>query len=182
LTISPIIINLIGQHWKQKKDYQEPMFMVNKYRSKALLYEGIVAYRKQDYEGSIKLFNQAIQTNPENEIAYLGRGSAYLMLGKAEASISDFDRATALNPKYARAYHQRGLAREMMGDVANAYRDFDKALETDPEFLSAYQSRDCILSADCRMDLVAKNNEMVEHLAEMSMKQFVKDSTAKFGV
>ena len=148
--------------------------MIKNYTAKMLLYEGIVAYRKKNYADSIECFSQVINLNPVNELAHLCRGSAYLMLEKIEESISDFNRAIAFNPLYARAYHQRGLARQEMNDIANAYRDFDRALEIDPEFTAAYQSRDCILSPDCVTDLVTQNNEMVEHLAGISVEQFVK--------
>jgi tetratricopeptide (TPR) repeat protein len=114
--------------------------MIENYTTKMLLYEGIVAYRKKNYAESIEYFSQVINFNPDNELAYLCRGSSYLMLEKIEESISDFNRAIALNPLYARAYHQRGLARELKDDIANAYRDFDRALEIDPEFTAAYQS------------------------------------------
>jgi tetratricopeptide (TPR) repeat protein len=156
--------------------------MNENYTAKMSLYEGIVAYRKKNYAESIEYFSQVINLNPDNELAHLCRGSAYLMLEKIEESISDFNRAIALNPLYARAYHQRGLARELMDDIANAYRDFDRALEIDPEFTAAYQSRDCILSQDCHTDLVTQNNEMVEHLAAISVEQFIKDIPVYQGI
>ena len=156
--------------------------MIENDTAKMLLYEGIVAYRKKNYTDSIEYFCQAINLNPSNELAHLCRGSAYLMLEKIEESIADFNRAIALNPLYARAYHQRGLARERMDDIANAYRDFDRALEIDPEFTAAYQSRDCILSPDCHTDLVTQNIEMVEHLAAISVEQFIKDIPVYHGM
>ena len=149
--------------------------MIENYTVKMMLNEGIVAYRKKKYVESLECFSQVISLNPDNELAHLCRGSAYLMLNKIEESISDFNRAIVLNPLYARAYHQRGLAREIMGDIANAYRDLDRALEIDPEFTAAYQSRDCILSPDCHTDLATQNKEMVEHLALISVEQFIKD-------
>jgi tetratricopeptide (TPR) repeat protein len=156
--------------------------MIENYTAKYLLYEGIVAYRRKNYADSLEFFNQVVSLNPDNELARLCRGSAHLMLENIEESISDFDRAIALNPLYARAYHQRGLARELMDDIANAYRDFDRALEIDPEFTAAYQSRDCILSPDCHTDLVTQNNEMVEHLAAVSVEQFIKDIPVYLGI
>ena len=107
--------------------------MIKNDTDKMLLYEGIIAYRRKHYTDSLKIFSQVINLNPDNELARLCRGSAYLMLEKIEESFSDFNRAIALNPLYARAYHQRGLARERMDDIVNAYRDFDRALELDPD-------------------------------------------------
>jgi tetratricopeptide (TPR) repeat protein len=156
--------------------------MIENYTAKKLFYEGIVAYREKRYSESLEHFNHVIKFDPDNELAHLCRGSAYLMLDKLEESISDFNSAIALNPLYARAYHQRGLARELMGDTANAYRDFDRALEIDPEFAAAYQSRDCILSPDCHTDLAIQNNEMVEHLAAISVEQFIKDIPVYQGI
>jgi tetratricopeptide (TPR) repeat protein len=167
---------------KLKEPIKEFISMIENYTAKMLLYEGIVAYRKKNYAESIEYFSQVINLNPDNELAHLCRGSAYLMLEKIEESISDFNRAIALNPLYARAYHQRGTARELMDDIANAYRDFDRALEFDPEFTAAYQSRDCILSPDCHTDLVTQNNEMVEHLAAISVEQFIKDIPVYQGI
>ena len=156
--------------------------MIENYIAKMLLYEGIVAYRKEHYADSLEHFNHVLNFDEDNALAHLCRGSAYLMLGKIEESIADFNQAIALNPLYARAYHQRGLARELMGDTANAYRDLDRALEIDPDFTAAYQSRDCILAPDCHTDLIIQNNEMVEHLAAMSVEQFIKDIPVYPGV
>ena len=156
--------------------------MIENYTAKMLLYEGIVAYRKEYYAESLEHFNHVLNFDPDNELAHLCRGSAYLMLGKIQEAISDFSRAITLNHQYARTYHQRGLARELMGDTAKAYRDFDRALEIDPDFTAAYHSRDCILTPDCHTDLEIQNNEMVEHLAAMSVEQFIKDIPVYQGI
>jgi hypothetical protein len=74
------------------------------------------------------------------------------------------------------------IAKMLLYEGIVAYRDFDRALEIDPEFTAVYQSRDCILSPDCHTDLVTQNKEMVEHLAAISVEQFIKNIPVYQGI
>ena len=140
--------------------------------------EGVAAYLRRDYKGSIKKFTQALKHEPNLAIAYSSRGAAHLKAGLSQKAIFDFNRAIRLDPNYARAHHLRGLAYEQMGDFASAYLNFDRALEVDPDLAVAYRKRDCVL--DKRVDdcIEVEDLEMADHLAAIRIALFTPDQKA----
>jgi tetratricopeptide (TPR) repeat protein len=140
--------------------------------------EGVAAYLRRDYKGSVKKFTQALKHEPNLALAYSSRGAARLKAGLPQKAITDFNHAIRLNPNYARAHHLRGLAYEQMGDFANAYLNFDRALEVDPDLAVAYRKRDCVL--DKRVDdcIEIEDLEMADHLAAMRVALLALDQKA----
>ena len=80
-------------------------------------------YNKGDYSGAIKLHNEAIELNPDNSLAYYGRGTAYNGLKQYERAIQDYDKAIQLNPNYDKAYNNRGNAYYGLGQYERAIQD-----------------------------------------------------------
>ena len=85
-----------------------------------------------DYRGAIDTYTRAINLNPKDAEAYLGRAAAYERLGSFDRSLDDFDHALALLPNDAGVYVDRGLVYELVGDNHLALRDYTRALELDP--------------------------------------------------
>ena len=86
-------------------------------------------YENGDYNGVIKLNDEALQLNPNNSLAYYGRGNAYAYLGQYERAIQDYDKAIQINSNYANAYNNRGTSYKNLGQYERAIQDFNKALE-----------------------------------------------------
>ena len=87
--------------------------------------EGYRLYLEEnDYEGAIKLYNEAIELNPNFIEAYNNRGDAYYCLEQSELAIQDFSKAIELN--YLSAYYLRGECYQALGDEAKAQADFAK--------------------------------------------------------
>ncbi|MDB5033540.1 MAG: UDP-N-acetylglucosamine--peptide N-acetylglucosaminyltransferase kDa subunit-like [Chlorobi bacterium] len=74
-------------------------------------------------QDAIGLYDKAIALDGSVEMAYRGRGSAYLRLGNYEKGEKDYHSALGINPKCARCYANLGKVE------AEARHDFDKAIE-----------------------------------------------------
>ncbi len=92
-------------------------------------YEADKLYDKKDYEGAIKLLNEAIELNPYYAYTYYRRGHCYQILKQYEKAIQDHSKAIELNPNYDWAYKKRGECYKALGDKVKADADFAKAKE-----------------------------------------------------
>ena len=105
----------------------------------------------QDVTKSLGYFQQAVDTDPNYALAYVGLSDANLMLGIIDAmsgSSSPADtipparaaaeRALALDPNLAEAYAARGHVRWKDRDWAGAESDFKRSIEINPNYPSAH--------------------------------------------
>ena len=126
----------------------------------------------QNYDKSIDLFSQAIDSDPEFQLAFKSRGAAHLRLGHIQDALADFNRVLELDPNNARAFHLRGLAYEKAGDYAEAIADLSKAIEINPQYGAAYYSRANLYSKTGNTAQAAEDIEMVTHLTEVNIETF----------
>ena len=84
---------------------------------------------KEDYEGAIEDYNQAIRLDPDNALAYKHRGDARRNLEDYEEAMADYTEAIRLDPEYAAAYNNRGVVRRQLGDYEEAIADFTEAIQ-----------------------------------------------------
>ncbi|MBD2201204.1 protein kinase [Calothrix sp. FACHB-1219] len=68
---------------------------------------GLDKLQRQDYQGALTDFNQAIQINPSYCEAWCNRGNVYLKLGNYDAALADYDRALTINPQFTQALQGR---------------------------------------------------------------------------
>lgn len=105
------------------------------------LSQGLNKAKKEDYNGAIADFNQALLTNPNDTQAYYNRGIARFKLGETEGAIEDFTQALRLNPDYAEAYVGRGNAYRKLQDNQGAIIDYTQLLRLYPQDAKAYYNR-----------------------------------------
>jgi len=96
----------------------------------------------QVYDSAIADFTRAIQLNPNNAIAYHGRGVA-TMEGKSDndRAIADFTQAIRLDPNNAMHYHSRGLAYYNKKYYDRAIADYNQAIRLDTNLVITYCNR-----------------------------------------
>ncbi|MBR0261520.1 MAG: tetratricopeptide repeat protein [Selenomonadaceae bacterium] len=103
--------------------------------------EGLKIHYAKDYNGAIKLYNEAIELKPDWSWPYNNRGNAYEDLKQYERAIQDYDKAIEINPNYLMAYNNRGNAYSDLGQNERAIQDYDKAIQLNPNYFEAYTDR-----------------------------------------
>jgi tetratricopeptide (TPR) repeat protein len=72
--------------------------------------------------------NHALALDPNNAMAYLGRGMIDRAAGKSQEALADLDRSISFNPKDSTAFTERGQAHMALKQLDKALVDFDQAL------------------------------------------------------
>lgn len=104
--------------------------------------EGWKLWDKKDFNGAVKLFDEAIELNPNNAEAWGGRGTAYYNLKQYDRAIQDYNTAIELNPNYSGYYKSRGRAYNHLKQYEQAIQDFNKVIRINPNLASvAYNNR-----------------------------------------
>jgi tetratricopeptide (TPR) repeat protein len=101
--------------------------------------QGQTKLERNDYEGAIADFTQAITLDPTFAAAYMLRGGAYMATGSDP--FPDLDRAIDLDPILPEAYATRAAAYLQEADYQAALNDSYKAIELDAKLAAAYISR-----------------------------------------
>ncbi len=96
---------------------------------------------EEDYEAAIVAFTEAIEIDPNQPDAYIGRGNAYIFSGETEEhltlALADYQQAIDLNPAMAEAY--LGIA-----DVYIRQGNYEAALDILNKGLSETDGNDMI--------------------------------------
>ena len=125
---------------------------------------------------SIDLLNEILETDPEDKLALMARGSVYLKRGKVNRSISDFTRVINNDENYAKAYHLRGLAREMAGDDGEALNDFNKAVDIDATYGAAYYSRATLHTKMGNEDSAVEDMKTISQLTNQNIEEYANEN------
>ncbi|MDR0872396.1 MAG: tetratricopeptide repeat protein [Prevotellaceae bacterium] len=91
------------------------------------LNKGIKFYNNGDFKRAIENYDKAIETNPNDAIAYNNRGLAKYNLGDYQAAIDDYSKAIEINPNYVMAYNNMGVAYELLKQLPQAIDCYQKA-------------------------------------------------------
>jgi len=91
---------------------------------------------------AITNYTEAIRLNPNDAMAYMGRGNAYSEIENYDKAIADYTQAIRLNPNYADAYFNRGgIYLGGTGDYDKAIADYTQAIRLKPNDADAYFNR-----------------------------------------
>jgi lipoprotein NlpI len=113
----------------------------NEGQAESFVKKGIQNFLKGDMDEARDDFDQAIELNPKNAVAYHGRGLTKASMGDLNGAIADYNRAIEIHPKCASFFSSRGRAKAGVGDLAGAIADFTRYIELDPKDADAYLSR-----------------------------------------
>ena len=84
-------------------------------------------------------FNQSINLNPNDAIAFDNRGAAYFQSSEMDNAMADFNQSIEINPNYALAYADRGILQWALAHTAEAIADFQKCLTLNPDATTRQQ-------------------------------------------
>ena len=94
-----------------------------------LLTSGRAKEDKNDHEGALADYEQAIRLRPDLAEAYFGRGRVLSKQGKSNAAVADFSKALALDPNMTDALAARAsLLLTRRNDFAGSIADYDKLI------------------------------------------------------
>ncbi|MEM8642887.1 MAG: tetratricopeptide repeat protein [Cyanobacteria bacterium P01_G01_bin.54] len=89
----------------------------------------------------LEALNVAIESSPDNALAYQARGLIRINMEDYPGAIADFSEVIRLDPENAEAYVYRGTSRFWLRQYAGALTDFDRALELDAGVPVVYFNR-----------------------------------------
>jgi tetratricopeptide (TPR) repeat protein len=103
--------------------------------AESLIDSGKLDAQKGAYVSAVSKFTSAIQLVPNSGLAFLGRGSAEISLGKYDSAIHDYTKALELNGQTSltETYQLRGAAYERAGKFQEAIADYARASELRPD-------------------------------------------------
>ena len=99
------------------------------------------AHNNKNFEKALKLFEEAINLNPNDYQGYFGRGTAYDSLKNYRQAISDFTQAIKLNPNFSMTYNNRGNAYYYLQNYTQAILDYNQVIKLKPNDAEAYINR-----------------------------------------
>jgi tetratricopeptide (TPR) repeat protein len=103
-------------------------------RAAAHLADGLSLAWRDDLDGAIAAFDQAIALSPRLSFAYLNRGLSYGHKGEFARAIADLDLAVRYAPNAARTYYNRSLLWRQRGDTDRAEADEARAVDLDQRY------------------------------------------------
>lgn len=134
---------------------------------------GIRYLSEGNYEAAIIAFTAAIEIDPKQVLAYVGRGDAYIGSGETEANLAaakaDYEKGIELDETSAEAY--LGLS-----DVYVRQGDYEKALEILQEGLGKTQNDQRIAEKASQIELQLEEIQAEQHKDDGQMAVLVRQT------
>ena len=90
--------------------------------------EGLQHLENKDYDNALKLFDKAIQLNPNSPVPHNYKGNVFFKLQKFEEAIECYDEALKINPKYFDVLKDKGLSLHNLGKYEETMNTLTKPL------------------------------------------------------
>jgi tetratricopeptide (TPR) repeat protein len=103
--------------------------------------DALVFISNSDHEGAIKKYDEALALDPNSQLAYLGKGTCYLSLGRYEKAVDNFERSLRLGREVTQAYHLRAQAYFHLGRYHECIDDLSTLIAKKPDGWDAYWIR-----------------------------------------
>ena len=117
---------------------------------------GVAWLREEEPAAAAADFTRALELNPLQLAALIGRARAYTVLGKHDLAVSDWARVIVINPEQDESYRQRGASHLSAGRPHEALEDFNKAIELKPDIPDVYVSRASVYAHLNQRDMAIK--------------------------
>ncbi len=137
---------------------------------------GMHAFINKAFEESTTAFSRVIGQDPQNRLALVSRGAAYLQLMKLPEAQADLDRAIAIDTRSAKPFHLRGLIHDRQGHTQAALEDFTRAIERDPNYGAAYYSRSAVYTRLGAHDKARDDIEQFTLITEKNVADYAEEN------
>jgi tetratricopeptide (TPR) repeat protein len=117
-----------------------PLLTEEEWKSQALIYEASQKELGGDLDGAIKIYDELIQMNPDNDTNLCERGSLYAAKGDILSALSDYSAAIHLNPYEAGYFLNRGLVYYDVENWIVAAENFREAIHLRPNYAEAFSN------------------------------------------
>ena len=96
------------------------------------------AISKSDFKKAIDYYKLILETEPENDTAYLFLGLTYRRIGKLEEAKKSYKKVIELKPNLADPYYNLGNIFYSLNKLDEAKENYQKAIKFKPDFAYAY--------------------------------------------
>jgi tetratricopeptide (TPR) repeat protein len=90
-------------------------------------------YEDKNFEKALEVFNQILQSAPDEPLVLIGKAHCYLKLGKFEEALNLCNQVLAKYPKVSFYLQVRGKCFRAMGRLDEAFMDLTTSIELYPE-------------------------------------------------
>ena len=142
--LSALALHQQGQFDEAEALYREILLSQPRHFEALQLLASLEAQKKNSLD-AVKLFDQALDINPDHPFVLNNRGNALKELQRCEEALASYDRAIALYADYADAYNNRGNALQALKRYEEAIASYDRALVLKPDLAVAHNSRADVL-------------------------------------
>lgn len=104
----------------------------NKKAGEKALKEGIVFYKKGEFDRAHESFRKAVELIPSSPIAHNNLGLVVRQQGKMQEALNHYAEAIHLDPVYAEAENNIGLIHDQIGSIDEAIVHYKRAIEIKP--------------------------------------------------
>lgn len=111
------ILEFLRTHRDSFRDYDE-------LNSQTLAARAVLDYKKNGYDKSLQLVNDAISLYP-SEDAYFNRGTIHLVAGNTQLALDDYTLATSIPTRSIAKHTQAYIA---VGEIYNSQSNYDQAI------------------------------------------------------
>ena len=99
---------------------------------------GLALLQAKQYPDALRDFDRALEINPRDADALMGRGTLFARIGSFDRALADLGQAIEIDPEYAEAYAKRCFAKMLLEQPLAALPDCEKAVALDPRHRDAH--------------------------------------------
>jgi len=107
--------------------------------------DGQFKFMDEDYEGSIAIFSEILEIDPNFSKAYQARAIAKFKIGNVQEALKDLDEAIKCEPDNPKFYYHKSAILFKENLLDEAVEMVSRAIDLDPTFASAYYLRSQLL-------------------------------------
>jgi tetratricopeptide (TPR) repeat protein len=111
----------------------------------ALFLDAQACLKSGHYTEALHDFEKGLELEPDNDQAWLSKGSLLFRLKREREALACFERVVALNPTEAKAWANLGLVWRLQGQFDKALASFDHAVALNPNFWHSWYGRGHVL-------------------------------------